>query len=388
MASTVEEQAKPDRRAVPDLALEWFDQGRAVAIATLVGVSGSAPIDPGASMIFDADKHVEGSVTGGCVEGALAGEAEAVLAGSEARLVDYGISDELAGTVGLMCGGEVEVLVRKLDEAGVAVLHHLRSAFSDEQAIALAILLNGPNRGATMAINDGAVTGGLGVGDRLDASVTSDAMGLLAQGQSLIRWYGGDGARTGDDLGVYIHAYGPSPRLIICGAVDFSIAVARQAREMGYRVTICDPRQSFVSSSRLQAAAEVVREWPDAYLSSQALTPRDAVLIFTHDSKFDEPASIAAVRSDVGYVGALGSRRTHADRIRRLREAGLSEEETSRIVCPAGLDIGSSTPAETAISILAEITAVKNGIAPDATVQVAKAKALIAPSGACPVATG
>ena len=350
-----------DRRAVPELALEWFDQGRPVAVATLVGVSGSAPMDPGASMIFGPEGRIEGSVTGGCIEAALASEAQRVLAGAGARLLEYGISDELAGTVGLMCGGRVEVLARPLDEDGAEVLRAVREALAAERPIALATLVDGALRGATMAIAPDRAVGGLGIGERLDDAVRADALGLLAQGQSMVRRYGADGTRVGDELGVFIQALTTPPRVIVCGAVDFSVAFARLAREMGYRVTICDPRRSFISGSRLQAAAEVVCEWPDAFLERQELTARDAVLLFTHDPKFDEPAAIAAVRTEVGYIGALGSRRTHADRTERLRRAGLSDEELDRIVCPAGLDIGSSTPAETAVSILAEMTAVRRG---------------------------
>lgn len=312
-------------------------------------------------MIFDAAGGVEGSVTGGCIEAALAGEAEAVLAGAPPRLLPYGISDELAGTVGLMCGGNVEVLVRQLDEEGAEVLEALRAAQDRESPVALATVLDGPSAGRTIVVTPEEASGRLGLGGRLDEAVAADSRGLLAQGQSLIRRYGSDGTRVGEDVAVFVHAMAPSPRVVVCGAVDFSVAFARLAREVGYRVTICDPRRAFISGSRLQAAAEVVCEWPDAYIESQRLQARDSVLVFTHDSKLDEPALLAAVRTEARYIGALGSRRTHADRLERLRDAGLGEPELERIICPAGLDIGSSTPAETAISILAEMAAVRNG---------------------------
>jgi xanthine dehydrogenase accessory factor len=312
-------------------------------------------------MVVDAAGTIEGSVTGGCVEAALATEAEQVLQGRPARLVSFGISDELAGTVGLMCGGTVEVLVARLDDQTAESLRYLVTLRATDGPAAFATLIDGDRRGRGLSLSASSVTGSLGLGERLDASVVADARGLLAQGQTMVRRYGADGTRVGEELGVFIHSFGPPPRVIICGAVDFSIALARQARELGYRVTICDPRRSFLNSRRLRAAAEVVCEWPDSYIESQELTERDAVLVFTHDPKFDEPAAIAAVKADVGYIGALGSRRTNRDRTERLRRAGLSDEELARIVCPAGLDIGSSTPAETAVSILAEMTALRRG---------------------------
>jgi xanthine dehydrogenase accessory factor len=173
----------------------------------------------------------------------------------------------------------------------------------------------------------------------------------------MIRRYGADGSTMGDDLRVFVRSFASPPRMVIFGAIDFSAALAVLARESGYQVTICDARESFLDSERFSRAAEVVNEWPDRYLAGQTLTERDAVLVFTHDSKFDEPALKAALDSDAGYIGALGSRRTQEDRRRRLADAGVPEAQLERIVGPCGLDIGAATPMETAISILAEIVA-------------------------------
>jgi xanthine dehydrogenase accessory factor len=171
----------------------------------------------------------------------------------------------------------------------------------------------------------------------------------------MIRRYRSDGAMMGDDLRVFVQSFATAPRMIIFGAIDFSAALAPLARELGYDVTICDARQPFLESGRFSRAAQVVNDWPDRYLAGQLLGERDAVLVFTHDPKFDEPALIAALHSGAGYIGALGSRRTQADRRRRLAEAGISSERLDRIVGPCGLDIGAATPMETAVSILAEI---------------------------------
>jgi len=165
----------------------------------------------------------------------------------------------------------------------------------------------------------------------------------------------------GSDLAVYIQAFATPPRMVIFGAIDFSAEVAKVAADIGYRVTICDAREPFVSSPRFSESAEVVVEWPDRYLDGQELGPRDVVLVFTHDPKFDEPALTAALDTGAGYVGALGSRRTQERRVERLRDAGLEEGSIARINAPCGLDVGARTPSETAISILAEVIAVRTG---------------------------
>jgi xanthine dehydrogenase accessory factor len=338
-------------------ALRWLSEGRRVATAVLVEVLGSAPLNPGAAMLIDEAGNIEGSVTGGCVEGALVEEAQRIFAGGEPRVATYGISDELAGEVGLMCGGTVRILVSELTgDVAPAVTAALRAAGEGRPA-AIATLLDGPGIGRRLSIVDEEVVGELGVTDLLDRSVARDAAGLLEHGVSMIRRYGADGSTMGDDLRVFVRSFASPPRMVIFGAIDFSAALAVLARESGYQVTICDARESFLDSERFSRAAEVVNEWPDRYLAGQTLTERDAVLVFTHDSKFDEPALKAALDSDAGYIGALGSRRTQEDRRRRLADAGVPEAQLERIVGPCGLDIGAATPMETAISILAEIVA-------------------------------
>jgi xanthine dehydrogenase accessory factor len=310
-------------------------------------------------MYIADDGTIEGTVTGGCVEAALFEEANEVLAGGEPRLMTYGISDDIAAGVGLMCGGTVRVLVSTLDGAAGEVHAATMEEAAAGRPAALATLVDGPSAGAKLAIIDDRVEGGFGGAEKLDRAVERDARGALSEAVSLLRYFGEDGRQTGSDLRVWIETFATAPRLIILGAIDYSVAVARMARLIGFETTICDAREPFVKSSRFSAVAEVVVDWPDRYLQTQELTERDAILVFTHDRKFDEPALKVALSGAAGYVGAMGSRRTQADRADRLREGGVSEAELERLAAPCGLDIGARTPSETALSILAEIVALR-----------------------------
>ncbi len=343
------------------IAADWLREGRRVVGATLVERIGSAPLDPGAQMLVDDRNNIEGSVTGGCVEGALAEEAQRILAGEPATVVTYGVSDEQAAGVGLMCGGTVRVFVHEQRGEALAALEAVAAARAADQPAALATLLEGDHAGAKMAILAEEVIGGLGVVELLDRSVERDARGQLDEGISRIRRYGAGGEVMGSELAVYIQAFSTRPRMVIFGAIDFSAEMAKVASEIGYTVTICDARAPFANSSRFSRAADVVVDWPDSYLDGQQLGPRDVVLVFTHDPKFDEPALVAALATDAGYIGALGSRRTQARRVDRLREAGVGEQSIARIYAPCGLDVGARTPPETVVSILAEVIAVRTG---------------------------
>jgi xanthine dehydrogenase accessory factor len=332
-------------------------EGRRVAAAVLVEALGSSPLDPGAVMLVDADGTIEGSVTGGCVEGALFEEAQEVLGGGPPRLRTYGISDEAAAGVGLTCGGTVRVFVHELTAAVRSPFEAAVAGAEQGRPTAIATLIDGPAAGAKLAVVDGEATGTLGSTPLLDQSVARDARGFAEQGVSTVRRYGADGAVAGSELRVYIQSFAPPPSMVIFGAVDFAIALARHAGELGYRVTICDARAAFAANPRLAEVAEVVVGWPQDHLAERRLTERDAVLVFSHDPKFDEPALLAALRTEAGYIGAMGSRRTQTERAERLRAAGVTDEELARIAGPCGLDIGARTPEETAISVLAEIIA-------------------------------
>jgi xanthine dehydrogenase accessory factor len=342
------------------VARDWLRSDREVAVAVLAEAEGSSPFEPGATMLVDADGNVEGSVTGGCVEAAVAAEAAEVLDGAEARVRVYGISDELAGEVGLMCGGTVHILVSRLDAAASGTVEAALSAAADGAPAALATLVDGPAAGGRLAIVSSQTIGGLGGGELLDHNVGREMGGMLERGVTELRRYGEDGATMGSELRVLIQAFAPPPLMVIFGAIDFAAALSPLARQVGYEVEVVDPREPFLESPRFTAAARTVVAWPDEYLHDRKLSDRDAVLVFTHDPKLDEPALIGAVRSGAGYVGALGSRRTQRERARRLREAGLKEEEIAAIAAPCGLDIGARTPAETAVSILAEVVAHQN----------------------------
>jgi xanthine dehydrogenase accessory factor len=212
-----------------------------------------------------------------------------------------------------------------------------------------------------MAVLEDRCVGSLAPDDLLDANVARDARGFLDEGRSAVRRYSARGETMGSELRVAIRAFATPPRMVVFGAIDFSAALAAAATEIGYRVTIVDARETFAASSRFSEHAEVVVSWPQEYLAGTTLGPRDAVLVFTHDAKFDEPALIGALGTGAGYIGALGSRRTHADREERLRAAGVTDEQLARISSPCGLDVGARTPAETAVAVLAEILALRAG---------------------------
>ncbi|MGH2916972.1 MAG: XdhC family protein [Solirubrobacteraceae bacterium] len=348
------------------IVLHWLADGRRVVQALLVEVEGSAPLPDGAMMAIDERGNIEGSITGGCVEGAVVAEAEAILAlrDAPAKVLRYGISDELAGTVGLMCGGIVHILVAELRGDPGALERAVLEEHAAGRPAAIATLIDGDRAGARLAVIDDRTEGSLGAGALLDANVGRETRGLLEEGKTTLRRFGADGATLGDDLRVQIRSYAPPPRMMIFGAIDFSAALAPFASKIGYDVTIVDARDRFARSARFSSDATVRIGWPQDLMEGVQMGPRDAVLVFTHDSKFDEPALIAALATGAGYIGALGSRQTTADREARLRAAGVTDEQLARIHAPCGLDIGSRTAEETAVSVLAEIIASRARRAP------------------------
>jgi xanthine dehydrogenase accessory factor len=239
----------------------------------------------------------------------------------------------------------------------------LRDALRAAEPVALATVIEGPNLGAKLLVRpDGRVSGTLGDAN-LDRVVGRDAQGELEAGLTSTRHYGVHGEAREREVGVFIESFALPPRMIIFGAVDFTSALAKVAKVLGYRVTVCDARAVFATVLRFPMADEVVNDWPDRYLAKVGddLGPRDAICVLTHDHKFDVPAIAGAVRTDVGYLGAMGSRRTHEQRSERLRDAGLTEDEIARVMSPVGLDIGARTPEETAVAICAEIIALRTG---------------------------
>lgn len=243
------------------------------------------------------------------------------------------------------------------------IYDRLRDLLREQRAVALATVVAGPNVGAKMLVQPGAEPLG-SLGDAgLDRVVARDTLAQLEAGLTSTRHYGVHGEAREEEVHVFIESFAPPPRMIIFGAVDFTAALVRVAKVLGYRVTVCDARAVFATVQRFPMADEVVNDWPDRYMAKvgEELGPRDAVCVLTHDHKYDVPAIAAAVRTNVGYIGAMGSRRTHEARSDRLREAGLTDEELARVMSPIGLDIGARTPEETAISVCAEIIALRTG---------------------------
>ena len=245
--------------------------------------------------------------------------------------------------------------------SGATIYETLRDALRAETPVALATEIEGPNPGAKLLVRPGLpATGSLGE-EGLDRVVERDTRGELEAGLTVTRHYGLHGEARQRDVAVFIESFALPPRMVIFGAVDLTAALARTAKTLGYRVTVCDARPVFATQARFPMADEVVVDWPDRHLAKigPELGPRDAVCVLTHDPKFDVPAIVAALGTAAGYLGAMGSRRTHADRATRLRDAGLTDEQVARVMAPIGLDIGARTPEETAVSICAEIIAMR-----------------------------
>jgi xanthine dehydrogenase accessory factor len=345
-----------------NLGVRWLSEPRRVVCALLVDAEGSSPFAPGAFMLIDESGAIEGSITGGCVESDIVVNALEMLESEGVpRLLSYGVSDAAAHEVGLMCGGTVEVFVHELgDEARGVCAEAYAAAFSGQMA-GIATLVEGPAPGAKLAVVEGRVLGGLGGLELLDHSVTRDLTALSERGTSALRHYGEGGATLGSELSVHLQAFRRAPQLVLVGAIDYSAAVAALARQAGYEVLIVDAREAFARSERFSRVATVHVGWPAPAIEERTLGPRDAVIVFSHDSKFDEPAILAALRSKAGYIGALGSHRTARDRRERLRAAGVGETELERVHSPCGLDIGAASPEEVAISIMAEVIAERSG---------------------------
>ncbi|MEU0130404.1 XdhC/CoxI family protein [Streptomyces sp. NPDC006289] len=334
----------------------WHAAGTPFALATVVAVRGSAPRAPGAVMAVTATGQVAGSVSGGCVESDVYEVATEALGTGRAQLRTYGISDDEAFGAGLTCGGTIDVLVRPFtEEADRDRLRELVDLISAGEPVAVATVVSGAApQGARRTVLADRAAGTLGDAG-LDAAVTDDARGLLAQGLTGSVRYGAHGERRMQDVTVFVDVHAPPPRMLVFGAIDHAAATARIGSFLGYRVTVCDARPAFATRERFPTADEVVCAWPHTYLESTPVDGRTVVCVLTHDPKFDVPLLAAALRTPAAYIGVMGSRRTHADRLERLRETGVGEAALARLASPVGLDLGARTPEETAVSIAAEI---------------------------------
>ncbi|MDT3398048.1 XdhC family protein [Streptomyces sp. B1866] len=396
----------------------WCADGRAFAVATVVAVRGSAPRQPGAALAVDAGGTAVGSVSGGCVEGAVYDLCQEALRTGRAVRETFGYSDDDAFAVGLTCGGAVDVLVTPVPAADTRVrpvLAGALAAVAEGRAVALARVvdgpgdmlgrallvrpdgtyegtLDGPPPGEPTAAPGGPPTGGVrsaaqggpsapgadpggpdgpgddcagrgeaaGPGGALECAAAREARALLDAGRTGTVRTGADGRRCGP-VTLLVECAAPPPRMIVFGAVDFAGALVRVGKFLGYHVTVCDARPVFATPARFPEADEVVADWPHRYLAATRTDARTALCVLTHDPKFDVPLLLRALRLPVAYVGAMGSRRTHADRAARLRAAGVTEAELARLRSPIGLDLGARTPEETALSIAAEIVADRRG---------------------------
>ncbi|MEO3812482.1 XdhC/CoxI family protein [Sphaerisporangium sp. B11E5] len=347
-------------RDVLSQIMRWWEAGETFGLATVVNTFRSAPRPPGAAMAVLGD-DVVGSVSGGCVEGAVFELAREVTEHGRPVLQRYGVSDDDAFSVGLTCGGIIDVLVEPVSRETFPELGRIAASVRDREPVAVATVMSAPGRpGARRVVWEGESSGSLGV-PRLDDAVDDDARGMLAQGLTGVRRYGPEGERRLDDLPVFVHSFAPPPRMLVFGAIDFAAAVARIGKFLGYHVVVCDARPVFATAKRFPEADEVIVKWPHDYLSTAHVDERTVICVLTHDPKFDVPLLEVALRTRAGYVGAMGSRRTHDDRMARLREAGLTEHELSRLRSPIGLDLGARTPEETAVSIAAELIRLRWG---------------------------
>ncbi|WP_324194357.1 XdhC family protein [Nocardia blacklockiae] len=393
-------------RELSEQLRRWHAEGRRYAVASVVGVTGSAPRSPGAALAVDEAGTVVGSISGGCVEGAVYELCREALRTGRPRRETFGYSDSDAFAVGLTCGGVLDVFVHPVTPPVGAVVER---ALRTPGAVALvrdmasgAVLAVGPDwaeaaesdRGRSAqdapmighrgrSVDPGKAAGkaepdvvrgvrrvgpraiesveaGAGSTDPVavaDPRVVAEARAMLESGATGVREIGcGASAVT-----VFVESWVPPPRMIVVGAIDFAGAVARIGKFLGYRVTVVDARPVFATPARFPEADEVVVDWPHRYLARAEVDSRTVVCVLTHDAKFDIPVLEVALRRAVGYVGAMGSRRTHRDRLARLRAAGLTEIELAQLHSPIGLDLGGHTPEETAVAVAAEIVAVRRG---------------------------
>ncbi|HYX19856.1 MAG TPA: XdhC/CoxI family protein [Thermoanaerobaculia bacterium] len=334
-------------RDVLDDIERWRSEGKRVALATVVATWGSAPRAVGGKMAVAEGRQIAGSVSGGCVENAVAEAAGEVLRSGRPRLLKFGVSDDTAWSVGLACGGAIEVFVEPLADAAYGLV---RDAVRAERSVAITTVIQGPAEhvGRKLVLTaDGRTAGDLG------NPIDRETRNALTDGRSRR-------VSIGEDE-VFVDVLLPSPRLVVVGGVHIAVALVKLASALGWRTVLVDPREAFGNRARFPGVDEILSEWPDAALGRLALNENTAVAILTHDPKLDDPAVTAALASPAFYVGALGSTRTQEKRRKRLLEAGVSEEGLARLHAPIGLDLGGRAPEEIALSVMAQIVAVRHG---------------------------
>ncbi|RJK95955.1 XdhC family protein [Vallicoccus soli] len=349
-----------------ELAAELLDRvrsGTPFVTATVTRVDGSAPRSPGSSLVVDADGAVLGGVSGGCVDGDVVERCRQVLLGDRRpQTARFGYSDGEGLDVGLTCGGTIELFLRHHDPRGEPDLGPALADAASGVPVAVATVVQGPDPhlGRSVVVRPDGHRGSLGDA-RLDLAAAARAAAALHAGSTGTIEVGVADGLCREPSTLLVEVTTPAPRLVVVGAVDHAAPLAVLGSCLGYRVTVCDARPAFATPERFPAAHEVVVDRPHRYLRSQRLDSRTAVCVLTHDPRADVPALEVALRLPLAYVGAMGSRRTHEERLLRLNAAGLGDRELARLRSPVGLDLGGRTPVETALSIAAELVAARHG---------------------------
>jgi xanthine dehydrogenase accessory factor len=315
----------PDLENMPERALDWHRAGRGAVLATVVETWGSAPRPVGSQLVVAGDGEMAGSVSGGCVEGAVVVEAMEAVGTGAAQMLEFGVSDDEAFAVGLACGGRIRVW---LEPVGAALPEALLAELVEARAA---------RRPVAYVVDTGTGARRLDGRDAWPDRFRADRSGMAEDGQT------------------FVHVHNPPLRMIVVGAVHIAQALLPMARLAGWDVSLVDPRPAFAQETRFPGE-RIVEDWPDEALDALGLDARTAVVTLTHDPKLDDPAISRALSSEVLYLGCLGSGRTHAKRVARLTEAGFGEDAIARIHAPVGLDIGARGPGEIAVSIMAEVT--------------------------------
>lgn len=334
---------------------QWLDEGRQVAMATVINTWGSSPRAVGANMVVDSQGNIAGSVSGGCVEGAVVEISQTVLADEPAQKVHFGVSDETAWQVGLACGGEIDVFVERLDPDH---FEFIQAAIEQELPVATMTVIGGAEHELGRKMSVSGNRGERVLADWEDGTLKDGALDLARKRIQMGR--SGLDELVIDDpekstLQLFTEVVPPPPSLVIVGGVHIAVALAEYAKVLGHRTIVIDPRRAFGSVERFPEVDQLLTEWPQSAFEQLHLNTNTAVAVLTHDPKIDDPALMVALPSPAYYVGVLGSRRTHEKRLKRLREAGMEESLLERLHAPIGLDIGAQSPEEIALSVMAEV---------------------------------
>jgi len=332
----------------------WFDDGKEVALATVVEIYGSAPRGLGAKMAINQNSMMTGSVSGGCIEGAVVAEAMKVIRNGEGKFLHYGVTQDQAISVGLACGGTIEVWVEKLD---VEDFNRLESDLNNDRLAVRALVLTGKLKGEHLyAYPDGKVIENLS-DDALYKAIEEFLPEIFAHQQCTRKSFEIDS----EPIEVFFDVLAPSPKLLVVGAVHIAIPLVEYAKILGFHTTVIDPRSAFSNVERFPHVDQLVKEWPQDYLERYPWDEGTYLVVVSHDDKLDEPALEIGCQNTVRYIGALGSKKTFSNHVRDLKEAGISDEQIARIHSPIGLDLAARGPEEIALAIIGEMVAVRNG---------------------------